>query len=132
MLLKVIKTKRNHRKLPLGPKKMAGVPTEATPARMTHPSEFGDQIHAPCKNLERDRTQKRIRLGWSCSLLSCPPKRLFGLIGDVAPGKPDVMQVALGQFGQLAPLKLARPPHVQRLAELCEQAGTMMIYHRFV
>jgi hypothetical protein len=111
---------------------MAGVPTEATPARMIRPSEFDDLIHAPFKNLERDRTQKRIPLGWSCSLQSCPPNRLFGLIGDVAPGKPDIMQVALGQFGQLAPLKLARPPHLERLDELREQVGTMMIYHRFM
>jgi hypothetical protein len=63
MLLKIIKTKCNHRKLPLDPKKMAGVPIEATPARMIRPNECGDQIHAPFKNLERDRAQKRIPLG---------------------------------------------------------------------
>jgi hypothetical protein len=62
----------------------------------------------------------------------CPPKRLFRLVSDVTPGKSHVVQVALGQFGQLAPLKLSLPPDVERLAELLEKPRTMMIYHRFL
>src|SRR5437016_14484369 len=65
-----------------------------------------------------------------CSL--SPPKRLFGLESDVAPGKSDVVQVAVAQFGQLAPFMLALPPNVERFAELREKPGTMMIYHRFM
>src|SRR5438093_579980 len=54
-----------------------------------------------------------------CSL--SPPKRLFGLESDVAPGKSDVVQVAVAQFGQLAPFMLALPPNVERFAELRDQ-----------
>jgi hypothetical protein len=42
------------------------------------------------------------------------------------------VQVARGQFGQLAPITLALTPDVENLAELCEKSGTMMIYHRFM
>jgi hypothetical protein len=51
----------------------------------------------------------------------CPPKRLFRLVSDVAPGKSDVVQVALGQLGQLAPLKLSLSPDVERLVKLLEK-----------
>src|SRR5712664_1402434 len=65
-----------------------------------------------------------------CSL--SPPKRLFGLESDVAPGKSDVVQVAVAQFGQLAPINLTLPPDAEGFAELREKLGTMMIYHRFM
>src|SRR5439155_2733350 len=61
-----------------------------------------------------------------------PPKRLFGLESDVAPGKSDVVQVAVAQFGQLAPLMLTPPPDMDGFAELCPKPGTMMICHRFM
>jgi hypothetical protein len=62
-------------------------------------------------------------------LRSSPPKRLFGLVGDIAPGKADIMQVASAHFGQLAPINLALPPDVEGLAELGEKPGTMIICH---
>jgi len=43
-------------------------------------------------------------------LRSSPPKRLFGLVSDVTPGKADVMQVAIGPLGQFAPLALTLSP----------------------
>jgi hypothetical protein len=61
-----------------------------------------------------------------------PPKRLFRLVDDVAPGKADVMSVALAQFGQLAPLKLTLPPDMKGFANSCDEPGTMMICHRFM
>jgi hypothetical protein len=65
-------------------------------------------------------------------LRSSPPKRLFSLVDHVAPGKPDIMPLALAQFGQLAPIALTLPPDVKCLAKLRKKPGTMMIYHRFM
>jgi hypothetical protein len=62
----------------------------------------------------------------------CPPKRLFGLVNNITPGKTDIMHVALGPLGQFAALALAVAPHVEGLAELGQNAGTMMIYHRLL
>jgi hypothetical protein len=59
----------------------------------------------------------------------CSPKRLFGLANDIAPGKTDIMHVALGPLGQFAPLALPIAPNMKSLAELGQNAGTMMIYH---
>jgi hypothetical protein len=42
------------------------------------------------------------------------------------------MQITVGQFSQRAPLMLTLPPKPQRFADLSENAGTMMIYHRFM
>jgi hypothetical protein len=47
-----------------------------------------------------------------------PPERLLGFENDVAPGKPDIVQVTRGQFGQLTPLMLALPPDMQGFAEI--------------
>src|ERR1700680_1565469 len=65
-------------------------------------------------------------------LHSSPPKRLFGLANDVAPGKSDVVQIAIGPSGQFAPLALTVAPNVERLTDLRQKPGTMMIRHRFV
>jgi hypothetical protein len=65
-------------------------------------------------------------------LHSSPPKRFFGLVNDIAPGKADVVQVAVGQFGQLAPILLALPPDMERIAELGQKPISMIIYHRFM
>ena len=35
-------------------------------------------------------------------LHSCPPKRLFGLVNDVAAGNADIVQVAVGPLRQFA------------------------------
>jgi hypothetical protein len=62
----------------------------------------------------------------------CPPKRLFGLVNDVAPGKADIVQLAIGPLRQFAPLALAFAPDMQLFAELRQKTGTMMIYHRLM
>jgi hypothetical protein len=72
------------------------------------------------------------RGGASLAARLCPPKRLFGLVHDVAPRKPDVMQIALGPMGQFATLTLAIPPDVNGIAELRQKPRFMMIYHRFM
>src|SRR5260370_30510734 len=61
-----------------------------------------------------------------------PPKRLFGLVNDVATRKSDVMQVPVGPLCQLTPLALTLAPGMEGLAELGEKARTMIIYHRFM
>ena len=56
---------------------------------------------------------RRFRRRWPASLSggeparrpSGPPKRLFGLVGDVAPGQADIVQVAGDQLGELAPAR---------------------------
>ena len=60
---------------------------------------------------------------------SGPPKRLFGLANDVAPGQADIMQVAIGPARQFAPLARTLPPNMQGLAELAEKVGNMTICH---
>jgi hypothetical protein len=62
-------------------------------------------------------------------LHSCPPKRLFGFVDDVAPGKSDIVQVTGAQLGQLAPIALTLPPDVEGFAEPGEKPRSMMIYH---
>jgi hypothetical protein len=54
-------------------------------------------------------------------LRSSPPKRLFGLVDDIAPRKSDVMQVAIGPMRQFTPLSPAFAPHMQPLADLSEK-----------
>ena len=49
--------------------------------------------------------------GLGCCL--SPPERLFGLVNDVAPGKADVVQVAIGPLGQFAPLALTVAPDMK-------------------
>jgi hypothetical protein len=63
-------------------------------------------------------------------LLLSLPKRLFGLVDDVAPGKADIVQVAIGPLGQFAPLTPTIAPDMKLLAELRQKPGTMMICHR--
>jgi hypothetical protein len=65
-------------------------------------------------------------------LRSSPPKRLFGLVNDVTPGKADIVQVAIGPLRQFAPLTPTISPDMQLLVELRQKPGTMMIYHRFM
>jgi hypothetical protein len=61
-----------------------------------------------------------------------PPKRLFGLVNDIAPRQSDVVQVAIGPLGQFAPLALPVAPNMEGLVELSEKARLMMICHRFM
>jgi hypothetical protein len=62
---------------------------------------------------------------------SRPPKRLFGFVDDVAPRQRDIVQVAVGPPRQLATLVATLAPNVKCFAQPGENAGFMMIYHRF-
>jgi hypothetical protein len=64
--------------------------------------------------------------------ISCPPKRFFDLVNDVAPGNSDVMQVALRPLRQFAPVTRAVSPNVEGFDEFVENPRTMMIYHRLM
>jgi hypothetical protein len=68
--------------------------------------------------------------GLGCSLI--PPEGFFGLVDDIAPRKPDVVQVAIGPLRQFAPLTHALAPDMQGLAKLGKKAGMMIICHRFM
>src|ERR1700681_1196400 len=61
-----------------------------------------------------------------------PPERLFGLENHIAPGKADVVQVAVGPLGQLAAGLIAAPPDVESFAQLAQKTGNMMICHQFM
>jgi len=64
--------------------------------------------------------------------MSCPPKRFLGLKRDVAPRKPDIMQIALGPMAQFATLTLTVAPDMNGLTELRQNSRFMMIYHRLL
>jgi len=68
------------------------------------------------------------------SLAAClsPPKRLFGLVHNVAPRQSDVMQIAIGPMDQFPTLTVALAPHVKGIAKLRQKPRFMMIYHRFI
>jgi hypothetical protein len=72
----------------------------------------------------KEATPARLRLS--------PPKWLFGFVNDIAPGKADIMQVAIGQLGQFTTRLVAPPPGAECFAELGQKPGTMMICHRFM
>ena len=61
-----------------------------------------------------------------------PPKRLVGLPGDVAPGQADIVQITLAPAGKLMTGPVTLPPKVDRLGQLGEHPGVMMICHRFM
>jgi hypothetical protein len=63
------------------------------------------------------------------AIRSSPPKWLFGLANDIAPGQTDVVQVAFRPLGEFTALALALPPDVERLAELRQKSPAMMICH---
>jgi hypothetical protein len=63
---------------------------------------------------------------------SSPPEGLFDLMGDIAAGQADVMQVPVGPLRELTAALVALAPDVQGLAELGQKAWNMMICHRFV
>src|SRR6266700_5694715 len=63
---------------------------------------------------------------------SGPPEGFVGLIGNVGPGQADVVEIAGGPVGQLAPGPVALVPDMQGFADLVDQAGCMMICHRIV
>jgi hypothetical protein len=54
--------------------------------------------------------------GLGCRL--SPPEWFLGLTSDVAPGKADVMQVAVRPVGQFAALALTVAPNVNGFAEM--------------
>src|ERR1700720_4030380 len=60
---------------------------------------------------------------------SSPPERLFGLAHDVAPGQPDIVEVAIGPMGQFAALTPPVAPDMEGLGELGQKSRTMMICH---
>jgi hypothetical protein len=47
-----------------------------------------------------------------------PPKRLFGLVDNVAAGNPDVVQVALAPLRQFLPVPDPFTPGVDRFLDL--------------
>jgi hypothetical protein len=59
-----------------------------------------------------------------------PPKRLFGLMSDIAPRQADVMKVTFIPLRQFKPLAPALSPDMQRLTEPGDKPRFMMIYHR--
>src|SRR5205823_2621576 len=63
---------------------------------------------------------------------SGPPERLFGFVGDIAPGPADVVQLAVRPFAQFLARAVALPPDMESIDHLRKQAWSMMIYHRFV
>jgi hypothetical protein len=64
-------------------------------------------------------------------LHSSPPKRLLGLADDIAPRKPDIVQVAIRPMGQFTPLASTVPPDIQPAAESGPISQFMMICHHF-
>jgi hypothetical protein len=83
--------------------------------------------------LERDRAQNRYPLLLvALRLRSSPPKRLFGLVHDVAAGNADIVQVAVGPLGQFPTVPLALVPRVDGFLDLRPETCAMIIYHRLV
>jgi hypothetical protein len=86
------------------------------------------------KILQRARTQNRVPLLLVALLAAwlSPPEGFFRLARDIAPGKSDVVQVAVGPLRQFTPRTLALAPDMKRLAKLGEKARMMIICHRFM
>ncbi len=63
---------------------------------------------------------------------SSPPERFLDFQSDIAPGQPDIMQVAVGPLRQFAALPNPVAPSVQGVADLLHKTPTMMICHRIV
>ena len=65
---------------------------------------------------------------------SCPPEGFVNLIGNIAPGLADVVEILLARPGELAPPLVSVVPRVEDFAHLAkcpsEQAKSMMIYHQ--
>ena len=61
-----------------------------------------------------------------------PPERFFGLVGDVAPGDADVVQLPFGPPGQFAALLVTLPTDMEGFDQLGQKARTMIIYHRLM
>jgi hypothetical protein len=83
---------------------------------------------------------RSLQKSWSAPLIkaaparlrSSPPKWLFNLMNDVAAGKADIMQVAIGPLCELPPASRAFPPNPDGFLKLGPQSRAMMIYHRSV
>jgi hypothetical protein len=52
---------------------------------------------------------------------SCPPERFVNLIGNIAPGPADVVEILLGQPGQFAPHRVSVVPHMEDFAHLAKR-----------
>jgi hypothetical protein len=63
---------------------------------------------------------------------SSPPEGLLGFASDVAPRQPDIVQVPVGPLGELAAGLVTLPPRMNGLAQMGQNAQTMMICHRLV
>ncbi|HYZ39811.1 MAG TPA: hypothetical protein VE687_04190, partial [Stellaceae bacterium] len=61
-----------------------------------------------------------------------PPKRFLGLMSDVAPGQPHVVEVALGPLRKLATLAHPFAPDVDGLVQLGKKSRAMMICHSLI
>jgi hypothetical protein len=53
-------------------------------------------------------------------------------MNDIAAGKADIMQVAIGPLRELPPISHAFPPNPDGFLELGPPSRAMMIYHRSV
>jgi hypothetical protein len=60
---------------------------------------------------------------------SSPPKRLFGLMNDVAARKADIMQLTIGPLRELLSISHALPPNPDGLLDLGPESSAMIIYH---
>src|SRR5258708_3332861 len=62
--------------------------------------------------------------------ISSPPEGFLDFQSDVAPGQPDIVQVAVGPLRQFAALPNPGAPNVQGVADLLEKTPAKMICHR--
>ena len=63
---------------------------------------------------------------------SSPPEGFLDFQSDVAPGQPDIMQVAVGPSRQFAALPNPVAPNAQGVADLLHKIPATMICHRIM
>jgi hypothetical protein len=107
-------------------------------ARLAQQIKLASQCHEGTANLTNGLaivlTEIRDGLEVWCQIASCSPERFINLMGNIAPGPADVVEILLGQPGQFAPHRVSVVPHMEDFAHLAkrpsEQAESMMIYHQ--
>jgi hypothetical protein len=66
-------------------------------------------------------------------IASCPPEGFVNLIGNIAPGPPDVVKILLGEPAEFAPHRVSVVPQIEEFAHLAkrpsERAKSMMAYY---
>ena len=97
----------------------------STPAAMPD-RDFSARSRPSGKKLAGPPRQRQRRPG----CYSSPPEGLLNFQSDVAPGQPDIMQVAVGPLRQFAALPNPVAPNVQGVADLLQKTPAMMICHR--